>query len=99
MEFPGEVWRIVRRFAYEPTPSAKAFRAAFQGDAVVEARAPMFCGGCQLPLPRCFRKWTFAEDGRVTMHFGEEDGLCPWCLEDADLPCTGLVQTDVCAWL
>ena len=100
MEFPSEVRRLIRRFAREPTPSAKAFRAAFQGKDVVEAKAPMSCCECQTPLPRCFRKWTFAENGRVIMYFKANSGLCPCCIVDVCSPYdTRLLPSEMCVWL
>ena len=99
MEFPAEIWRLIRRFAHEPTPSAKAFLAAFQGRDVVEAKAPMHCCECQAQLPMCFRKWSFAENGGVTMHFKANDSLCSWCMEDVCGPNdTRLLQSDMCIW-
>ena len=99
MEFPRDIWRLIRRFAHEPTPSAKAFLAALQGEDVVEAKAPMRCCECQAQLPKCFRKWSFAEDGRVTMHFRAKGGLRRWCKEDVCGPDdTRLIQSDMCIW-
>ena len=101
MELPEEVKRLIRLFAWEPTPSAQAFRKAFEGGAVVERKVPARCLGCHRKLGKAYRKWVFEEDGRVLMEFCTNEGFCEGCCWDQKYSPSDRrrIQSQMCAFV
>ena len=76
---PEGMERLIRLFAWEPTPSASAVRnaARTESDAVTisDNDARVMCPISEKPM-RCWREWQILPDGDVHMLFDPPEGYC-----------------------